>query len=210
MEHDFWHNRWEEGRIGFHQAEINGQLQRYWPDLTKDAKNRERGVLVPLCGKSSDMLWLREQGHVVLGVELNRSACEAFFAENGAEAQVSEESGYTRYACEGIDLLCGDIFALSPEQLAGTSFVYDRAALVALPTPMRKQYAELLKTKLPAGTQILLIAMEFEGDQGPPFAVREAEVRELFEARFVVERLAQEGEDDLGRRDVAYRLKDKT
>jgi len=209
MEHDFWHNRWEEGRIGFHQAEINEQLQRYWPDLTQEAKSRETGVLVPLCGKSSDMLWLREQGHAVLGVELNRSACEAFFSENGAEAQVSEESVYIRYACEGIDLLCGDIFALSAEQLSGISFVYDRAALVALPTPMRRQYAELLKALLPAGAQILLIAMEFEGDQGPPFAVREAEIRELFEARFDVERLELEGEDDLSRRDVAYRLTDK-
>lgn len=40
-------------------------------------------VFVPLCGKSLDMIWLAQQGHEVIGVELSPVAVEDFFRENG-------------------------------------------------------------------------------------------------------------------------------
>ncbi len=205
MEHAFWHARWEEGRIGFHQDDTNALLLEHWSAL---GCNAERQVFVPLCGKSGDMLWLREQGHPVIGVELNESACEAFFAENDAKAEKALSGAYQRYLCDGIELLCGDVFELDVERLAQVGAVYDRAALVALPPEMRKRYAQMLIELLPAGVTILLVSMEFEGDQGPPFAVLEDEVRMLFESRFQVQRLT-EAQDDLQRRDVAYLLTER-
>lgn len=163
MEHAFWHARWEEGRIGFHQQEINEQLQGHWPALNLDSDVQ---VLVPLCGKSRDMLWLREQGHPVVGVELNQGACEAFFEENGAGAKVAESAPYRAYRCDGIELLCGDVFALDATRFNGVGAVYDRAALVALPSEMRKAYAQMVCEKLPVGVPMLLITMEFEGGAG--------------------------------------------
>lgn len=52
MEPDFWHARWADNRIGFHQPEGNPALFRWWPplDLPSDAT-----VCVPLCGKTPDM-----------------------------------------------------------------------------------------------------------------------------------------------------------
>src|SRR3569623_953180 len=41
-----------------------------------------KNIFIPLCGKSKDMLWLRAQGHAVIGVEVVARAVEAFFAEN--------------------------------------------------------------------------------------------------------------------------------
>jgi len=202
MEHAFWHARWEEGRIGFHQDDTNSLLLQHWTALACGA---DQQVFVPLCGKSGDMLWLREQGHPVLGVELNEGACGAFFAENDAVPESSVSGAYQRYLCDGIELLCGDVFELDAERLAQVGGVYDRAALVALPPEMRKRYAQMLIELLPKGVAILLVSMEFEGDQGPPFAVSEDEVRSLFESRFQVQRLT-EAQDDLQRRDVAYLL----
>jgi thiopurine S-methyltransferase len=68
MTPDFWHQRWLKGETGWHQEEINPHLQTYWPPLGVEANT---GVLVPLCGKSRDMLWLAGEGYRVLGVEIS-------------------------------------------------------------------------------------------------------------------------------------------
>ena len=83
MKKEFWLERWERQEIGFHQSEINPYLCQYWNEVHAA---RESEVFVPLCGKSRDMLWLRKQGHTVLGVELSAIAAQAFFKENGCIA----------------------------------------------------------------------------------------------------------------------------
>ena len=59
MQPAFWHNRWENDLIGFHQQQVNPYLQQHWPALGIAPGAR---VLVPLCGKSLDMAWLAAQG----------------------------------------------------------------------------------------------------------------------------------------------------
>ena len=209
MKHDFWHQRWSEGRIGFHQADFNPYLKKYWQLLSLAADDR---VFVPLCGKSKDMLWLREQGHEVLGVELNASACEAFFAENGAEPECNQKSGFVVRSVDGVELMCGDFFSLNTEDLRDVGAVYDRAALIALPQEMRIQYAEHLTQILPKGVQILLITLEYDGEGGPPFSVQGSEVERLFGAAFEIECLERSQPDDprdVGRLEVTWMLKDK-
>lgn len=76
MQPEFWHKRWTSNQIGFHLPEVNPYLQRYWPQLGLEEGAR---VLVPLCGKSLDLLWLAKCGHEVLGVELSEKAVEDFF-----------------------------------------------------------------------------------------------------------------------------------
>ena len=71
MQPDFWHKRWQIGQIGFHQSAVDRHLKRYWPDLGLAGHSR---VFVPLCGKSLDLVWLREQGHFVAGVEISATA----------------------------------------------------------------------------------------------------------------------------------------
>ncbi len=202
MEHAFWHARWQEGRIGFHQADINPWLRQYWSRLGVPGDAR---VLVPLCGKSGDMLWLREQGHPVVGVELSDLACRDFFVEHGTQVTpVAVPEGHTRER-DGITLWCADIFALGCEHWGEVAAVYDRAALIALPPSMRRAYATHLREQLASGVEMLLVTLEFPGGEGPPFSVTEAEVRQLFEPAFTVVRLdqAETGEE---RREVVYHL----
>ena len=80
MEKDFWLERWERKETGFHQNEVNPYLRQHWQELHLA---RDSVVFVPLCGKSRDMLWLRKQGHRVLGVELSAIAVQAFFNLGG-------------------------------------------------------------------------------------------------------------------------------
>ncbi|MBP0600848.1 thiopurine S-methyltransferase [Herbaspirillum sp. LeCh32-8] len=179
MEAQFWLERWREGRTHFHQSRVTPLLQKYWPQLALPAVST---VLVPLCGKSLDMLWLAEQGHKVLGVELSELAVQQFFSENGLQARVHESAQGKHYVAGQIEIICGDIFALSDATLAACAGAYDRAALIALPPEMRGRYAEQVYGRLPAGAQSILITLEYAQEQmdGPPFAVMEDEVLRLY------------------------------
>jgi len=190
MDAGFWHQRWRDNLIGFHQADINPHLQDFWPRL---GLGPDDPVLVPLCGKSRDMLWLAER-QPVLGVELSPIAVQAFFREAGWPAECVQEHGFTVWQQGRLRLLCGDFFDLQPPLPAGVRAVYDRAALIALPAEMRIRYATRLTALVPAAASMLLVSLEYDQAQmnGPPFSVEEAEVHRLFAAHWSIERLHEE------------------
>lgn len=190
MKNEFWLERWEREETGFHQDEINPYLCQYWQDLHA-AHGGE--VFVPLCGKSRDMLWLRKQGHRVLGVELSAIAVQAFFRENGLIPQRATSGKFDCYEADGIRILCGDFFDLGKDDLAQVSSVYDRASLIALPPEMRERYVRHLAGILTPATKILLITFDYPQPEmpGPPFAVTAGEVEALYQGRAGVRLLAQ-------------------
>lgn len=179
MQPDFWHERWENNQIGFHQASINLHLQQFWPAL--DIAPGQR-VFVPLCGKSADMLWLRAQGHDVVGVEISPLAVQAFFAENGLTASVHQHGRFSVHEADGLRVYCGDFFDLTAEDLAGLHAVYDRASLIALPPEMRPDYAAHMRRLLAPATRTLLVTFDYPQHEmsGPPFSVQDPEVFELY------------------------------
>lgn len=179
MNPDFWHQRWREGHIGFHQDAPTPLLLKHWRSLQLPADAK---VFVPLAGKSHDMAWLAAQGHRVLGVELSQAAVEAFFAEHGLQPQRHDSRYGMHYTAEYIELICADAFGLDQAALADCSAVFDRAALIALPPDMRQRYVSELYARLPAGCRGLLITLEYPQAEkaGPPFSVKEDEVRALF------------------------------
>lgn len=178
MQAEFWHQRWAANQTGFHQHQVNPLLQRFWPEL---AVEQGASVLVPLCGKSLDLIWLAEQGHRVVGVELSEKAVQAFFSEQELEPVISQRGAFKVYDCEGIELWCGDFFALRAEDVAGFAALYDRAALIALPPEMRERYVAHLASVLPAQCQGLLITLDYDQAKidGPPFSVPDEEVQRL-------------------------------
>jgi len=189
MKRDFWLERWEREETGFHQDEFNPWLRRYWQELQLA---RDCEVFVPLCGKSRDMLWLREQGHWVLGVELSAIAVQAFFSENGYTAQRVSGARFDSCSANGIRILCGDFFDLGKDDLANVGAVYDRASLIALPPELRQRYVSHLADILPRTAQILLITFEYPQHemQGPPFSVSADEVEMLYHGYAEVQLLA--------------------
>jgi len=195
MEPKFWQERWARNQIGFHLPEVNPYLQRHWPKL---ALAEGAKVLVPLCGKSLDLMWLASLGYRVLGVELSEQAVEAFFSEQGLMPKISQRGVFKVYQADLIEVWCGDFFALDAEALADCSALYDRAALIALPPLMRAQYAEHLNALLRPGCQGGLITLDYDQTQkaGPPFAVTDDEVKVLLGARWSVQ--VVEEQDILG------------
>lgn len=114
MEPEFWHERWENNLIGFHLDEVNPHLRAHWHSLAVSPGAR---VLVPLCGKSLDLVWLAGQGYEVIGVEVSPIAVKDFFAENHLRATRIENQRCDIWRGESITLLCGDLFALTAEDL---------------------------------------------------------------------------------------------
>jgi len=186
MHHDFWHERWRTGQIGFHQSAVHPFLARWWPRL---AVPHDARVYVPLCGRSLDMAWLAGRGHAVVGSELSPIAIRDFFAERGLEPGRSEAGGFVRHAAGPYDILEGDALALTPAVTGPVAAAYDRAALVALPPEMREAYSASMARLLPLGAPALLVAFEYPQEMkgGPPFSVEAREVRALFEPAFRVE-----------------------
>ncbi|TWC64459.1 thiopurine S-methyltransferase [Pseudomonas sp. SJZ103] len=186
MEPKFWQERWARNQIGFHLPEVNPYLLRYWPSLTlaQGAK-----VLVPLCGKSLDLMWLASNGYHVLGVELSEQAVDAFFREQNLTPRITWHGVFKVYQADLIEIWCGDFFALDAGALADCTALYDRAALIALPPLMRAQYAEQLNSLLRPGCQGLLITLDYDQTQktGPPFAVTDDEVKVLLGLQWCLE-----------------------
>lgn len=188
MDPAFWHQRWHDRQIGFHQAQVTPLLQKHWPAVGAPDGGQ---VFVPLCGKSLDLAWFAAQGQRVLGVELSPVAIGEFFAEHGLSPQVHEDRYGRHHVAGPITLIEGDAFALDAALLAGCTAVYDRAALIALPPAMRARYVEALYGALPAGCRGLLITLEYpEAEKaGPPFTVPEAEVRARYGVQWEVDLL---------------------
>lgn len=178
MDRTFWLERWNKQEIGFHQGDFDQALVKYWSRLNVPAGAR---VFVPLCGKSLDMVWLAQNGHAVVGAELSERAVDDFFAERGLKPQVRSEAGFTVKSSGPYEIWCGDFFELPQSAVADVAGVYDRAALIALPTDMQGRYVAKMKALLPEAP-ILLVTIDYDQSEmpGPPFATSQKTVDELF------------------------------
>ena len=199
MQPDFWHKRWSEGKLGFHQPKINSRLQKFW---NATAPHKGERVFVPLCGKSLDMVWLAEMGHSVIGIEVSEVACRDFYIENQRQytrKQDAPPAKFIKFAGTSIDIWCGDFFDLTPADLNDVRVVYDRASLIALPEAMRGNYVSHLAALLASGARIFLISMDYDESKmnGPPFSVSEHEVRARFEKKFSVDLITQASGPDI-------------
>jgi thiopurine S-methyltransferase len=174
MDSAFWHSRWGAGQIGFHEGQPNAHLVKHHAVLGAGTR-----VFVPLCGKTEDLAYLAAQGHEVVGVELVESAVVAFFAEHGVTPEAKKDGVFTRYSANGISILAGDFFAVTPEKLGAIGALYDRAAVIALPAEMRADYVEHVRALMPHDAPGLIITVEYEQSrvEGPPFSVSESELR---------------------------------
>lgn len=179
MKSDFWLEKWQANDIAFHEPEGNEALPTLWPRLGVSPTST---VFVPLCGKSVDLLWLARQGHRVIGVELSPLAVDAFFAENKLTPTVTERDGFRVHTADGIEIWCGDLFALPDAVLADVAAVYDRACLIAFPPEMRPRYAKKMITGTAPDTVTLLLTVEYDQTRmdGPPFSVPTEEIEMLF------------------------------
>lgn len=177
MTPEFWQEKWQKNKIGFNQAKPNPLLIKHLPAL-----NLREGssILVPLCGKSIDMVWLASQRFEVKGIELIETAVQEFYQENEIPFSITQhpknpeikiyEGAYplngiksTEGPSSSITIWVADIFQLTAEDIGLVDAIYDRAALVALPdedaesdASLRVRYTQQLNKLAPNAEQLLL------------------------------------------------------
>jgi thiopurine S-methyltransferase len=89
---------------------------------------------------------------------------------------------FSIYDAQDIRIFCGDYFDLEAKHLNTVRAVYDRGSLIALPADLRARYAQHLHAIIPSDCQMLLLTRNYPQSKisGPPYAVSEAEVAQLF------------------------------
>ena len=114
MDADFWHERWEENRLGFHEEEVNRGLVKHLGALGLAPNSR---IFVPLCGKTVDIGWLRKAGAPGRRRRLSPIAIGQLFDGLGIEPQITSAGPFQLYSAPGIEIYVGDIFDLDQATL---------------------------------------------------------------------------------------------
>lgn len=176
MEASFWIKSWELGGFytSFHRKDIHPYVLEYMTPEEIENKN----ILVPLCGKTVDMLYLAQYANKVIGVELVEEAILQFFSENKLTYhQLDDET----FVSGNITLLKKDFMKLSNKEIGNIDWIYDRASLVALPLEMRKEYLKAIDRLSDIGTKQLIITLEyFPLINSAPFSIPTEEVNEYY------------------------------
>ncbi len=167
-----WLERWEQGRIGWHEPDGNANLKKHWPELVDGSR-----VLVPFCGKARDLIWLAHRRLNVIGIEISDTAVEAFFEENNLEYEIDDADELTCYRStdQGLAVYCGDYFRFESKPFDA---LFDRGALVAVSADDRPRYVDHTKRLLKVDAYRLIITLEYDqtAANGPPFAVMPEEM----------------------------------
>ena len=169
---EFWEKKWKGTTLpAFHNLELSESVKSFEKYFTPTSE-----VLIPLCGKTVDLIYLSKKVLKVTGVEFVQTAIDQFFTENNLEPVIQNE----HYTYSNIDIVNLDIFTLDLNKKF--DLVVDRAALIALPKVERKKYGKVVDHHLkPSGLVILTtIDIPKEEDNGPPFYVSSEEVKELY------------------------------
>ena len=189
MQPDFWHQRWADNQIGFHQSAPTTLLLKHWPTPWR-ARRRDRIRAA-----------VRQvAGHGVAGIAGPSGAgCRTVATRGGTVlCRTRADAGDPRIphtARTTAPAASRSSMAMRSGWIA-TSWptarrVFDRAAMIALPPSMRARYADELYARLPTGCRGLLVTLEYPQAErdGPPFAIGEDEVRERYASSWQVELL---------------------
>jgi thiopurine S-methyltransferase len=186
-----WSRRWKDGATGWHQNHVEPKLLEHFKAVEDhlgcgDGERKIR-TLVPLCGKSHDLLWLGRNGNSAVGVEFSEQAVKEFFADHKLQFTSEQVGPLMRYKCSSselnVEIYQGDFFACSSDVVGAFDAVWDRASIVAINKPDRKKYADLVLSLLKPDGAILMYTFEYNQKERDrqPYSIPEALVRELFD-----------------------------
>ncbi|GAA3038652.1 thiopurine S-methyltransferase [Actinokineospora globicatena] len=188
VETQFWIDSWQEGgsKTSFHLPSVHPHARL----LAEQGLLDDANVLVPLCGKSADLLFFAANARSVVGVELVDQAIEEFVADNGLTPERPRPGVLT---VGNLTILHRDLFELTRDDVGQVDLVYDRAALIAFPEDMRPHYVAAVTALTSPGTWYFVNTLEYEPAlPSPPFSVGPERIANYFGAEFEVDHLLAE------------------
>ncbi len=184
MDFEFWDTCWHKDSQPFHVSQVHPLLKTVLPLLEPKSS-----VLVPLSGKSVDLIYLAKQQFKAVGIEFNPKAVSEFIASSGLNFAKNETTKASLFSADNIDLWLADFFALTPVELGSFTQVFDRTAYIALPKTLRADYAKHLINLLELPARIFMVTMDYPPEQmsGPPFFVDQKELAQQFPKATITE-----------------------
>ncbi|XP_076060604.1 thiopurine S-methyltransferase-like [Oratosquilla oratoria] len=184
---EMWSNYWTSGGVYWQLDGLNYVLADFHERLLEpdDGSTQAKRVFVPLCGKTVDMKWLYDRGHLVTGVEAVQKPIVEFFDEHRLSYVEETLPWATLYKSENgrLKIYQCDIFSVDPDHLGKFDAVWDRGSLVAIYERDRERYASLLKSLFSPSARYLLSAISYDPSpcyEGPPYSLPQAAVYHLF------------------------------
>jgi len=173
---EYWSQRWEEGRTGWHSKDVNEFLVKFYPQVTgKDLpstalldpsseefqENSKKTWFVPLCGKTVDIPFLLGLGYRVFGVDGVKKAIETLDAENKLDLKFDEARSVYEGAGGKLKIYCGDLFKCPIEEFGPFDFCWDRGSLIAIEYSQRLLYRNMLQRAFAASNTNKILLCNF-------------------------------------------------
>ncbi len=175
--------RWERAWRDQNTPWVNAKSDAFLKAEKRRLKPWRAGTtLVPLSGNSPAVRLLYDLGMEVTAVEYVQAAVRALLREQFPRLSIRRQKtthGYL-YSGKRLTVRQEDFFRLPKEALF--DFIYDRAAIVAIPPRKRRRYARILTKATAPGGALFIVTYEFIGKRrsAPPFSLSRAQLLKLF------------------------------
>ena len=181
----YWQKRWQNSDTKLHLSLAHPDLVKHEDKLLKENCR----VLLPLCGKSVDLIYLAHKGHEVVGCDFSDAAIMQFFEEQAIEYSRSQHptAPFEIFTStdKNISIYKGDFFELNSFIVGKFDAVWDRDAFVAVSPSRRSQYADVLDDVIKEDGKYLLFSVEYEGyNPITPFCVTAQDLDDVFGRKF--------------------------
>ena len=166
----FWEDRYNKGEIGW-------DLGADTPVFSAISETLVPGnVCVLGCGNGYDAIYFSKKGFNVTAVD---------FAETPIKNinKIADDLSLT------INTVQKDIFDLIPKYINSFDYIIEQTCFCAIDPLKRKRYSNLAYDLLKLGGKLIGLWMPLDKDVnegGPPFGVREDEVKKLFSKRWKI------------------------
>ena len=185
---DRWQTNWNEGRYsipgqGFHQATVHPYLEKFLPLLNlvstehipnNDIFNQNR-ILLPLCGKTVDMIYLCGKKINVLGLEAVPRAIEEFgtiidAVDTDPKGDLKQhillhKEAQHRWIPNNngvINIIQGDAMTFEIDDKGPLDGIWDRGSLVAIRPEDRVLYVTMCSNAIKTNGRLLLSVVEHD------------------------------------------------
>lgn len=189
-----WSNRWREGRAGWHRDCVNPMLEKHFDRLV-DGRTHPLRIFVPLCGKTVDLKWMFDRGHIVIGLEFDEAVVRELYQESEVEIARVEKRGELQLFTNGdgrLKVYQGDFFEYKREfESDPMDGIWDRGSLVAVNVADREKYVSIVTSTMAPTCRYLLDTLEYDLSQytGVPHSTTDEDIRLLYESRCNIEPL---------------------
>lgn len=177
-----WEDAWTANFIPFHTRNVHKDLIIYEKQLLSNPGR----IFVPLCGKTVDMKYLADKGHLVVGVEISDKAIKQFFEESKFKFEKNKDTSGRFCEYKSLDskviLYKGDLFDMNAEVLGKFDAIWDRGSFCAINIEDREKYAKVVTGLLKIKGKYMVNIFTYNKTKfgGPPHSMNEDDILKYF------------------------------